>query len=220
MKIPWFHSNTKRQLPQFWLDYTYHFQKLTKLPLAETSFVVFDTETTGLAIKKDRILSIGAVRVLNNQIEVQDSFEVYVKQDIFNPDTVKIHGILQNSALEKVTEEEAVSAFLGYIKNAILVGHHVGFDVAMINQILERHQLPKLKNKLIDTAILYQKTKHEIYVQTVQPYTLDELSDELQIPKSDRHTASGDALITAMVFLKTLSRLQKKKPLEIKDLLS
>lgn len=212
MKLNWFQKKNKHY-PDFWLDYLEYFESDTKNTIEESRFVAFDTETTGFDKKLDRILSIGAVSLKNKTIHVNESFELYIKQDIFKAETVKIHGLMKTGSLKKVDELEAIKQFLGYIKNDILIAHHAGFDYNMVNAMLHRHGLGKLKNKFIDTGYLYKKSKHIIYQENLKNYSLDELCKELNVPTVDRHTASGDALITAMLFLKISSRLSKKNEL-------
>ncbi len=219
MKFNLFRKKEKHNLPTYFKEYQESILKTQKLPIAETRFIVFDTETTGFSHKTDRVLSIGAVAVINNTINVNDSFEVYVKQQIFKAETVPIHGILKEGRIDKITELAALKLFLKYINNAVLVGHHINFDVQMINEILKRNKLPKLLNKTIDTGYLFKKSKHIVYQIEEKNYTLDNLSDELNISKSDRHTASGDAYITAIAFLKILSRLNTNDTLKFRDLL-
>ena len=218
MKINWFQKKDKKPLPGYFLKYQESFLNAKKLPIKETRFVVYDTETTGFS-KKDRVLSIGAVSVIDNIINVNDTFEVYVKQKLFRAETVPIHGLLKGGESEKITELTALKLFLKYIGNAVLVGHHINFDVEMINEILRRNKLPILLNKTIDTGYLYNKSKHTIYQNEKKHYSLDNLCDELNISKSDRHTATGDAYITAIAFLKILSRLNKNGDLKFRDLL-
>jgi DNA polymerase-3 subunit epsilon len=105
---------------------------------------------------------------------------------------------------------------LEYIKDAVLVAHHAAFDVAMINFALKRMNLPKLKNKVLDTGHVFQKTKLD---NSKAHFSLDDLSKRFNIPQHDRHTASGDAYITAILFLKLLSILNKKDDLTLRDLL-
>jgi DNA polymerase-3 subunit epsilon len=183
-------------------------------------FVVFDTETTGFNRILDRVLSIGAVSVIHNAVNVADSFEVYIKQQIFRPESVPIHGILKQGELEKISENEAMEQFLKYINNAVLIGHHVNFDIEMINQILQRNGLGVLQNITLDTGTLYKKSKHRIYKDQEKNYSLDDLIEALNVPNIDRHTATGDALITALVYLKILSRIKQGKSITLKDLLS
>ncbi len=208
----------KKKYPDFWKTYSDCFQHKNNGNLDTIRFVIFDTETTGLDITKDRVLSIGAISIIGNSIDVSGSFEIYLQQEEFNKNSVEIHGILKEGNLTKLDEREAVIQFLEYIKDAVLIAHHTAFDIAMMNQCLKRLNLPKLKNKTLDTGILFKKTKqHE---PKDKPYSLDELCAIFKIPKHDRHTASGDAFITALLFLKTISQLKKRnKNLTLKDLL-
>ncbi|ULC60789.1 3'-5' exonuclease [Flaviramulus sp. BrNp1-15] len=207
--------------PDFWLAYIDSFDAKKKASIENTRFVAFDTETTGFDRKKDRILSIGAVSFTGKSIEVNKSLELYLEQNIFKPETVQIHGLMKNGYEEKISELEAIKVFLNYIKDAVLIAHHANFDKTMVNQMLLRHGLGELKNDFIDTGVLFNKSKHIIYKESLkEKYSLDDLCKELNVPKVDRHTASGDALITAIVFLKILSRLDKRKHLEWGYLLS
>ncbi|PKV51712.1 DNA polymerase-3 subunit epsilon [Aquimarina sp. MAR_2010_214] len=211
--LRWFRH---KQYPDYWNRYLQHFNTKKDRTLATTRFVVFDTETTGLDITNDKILSIGAIAVTGNTMDVADSFEVYLQQETFNPETVEIHGILKSGHITKVKESEAIAHFLDYIKDAILVAHHADFDVAMINKCLARLQLPKLKNKTLDTGVLFKKT--ELCKATHKHYGLDELSAIFNIAKHDRHTSSGDAFITGLLFLKIIASLTKKRKVTLKDL--
>jgi DNA polymerase-3 subunit epsilon len=198
----------KREYPTFWKSYCNCFKEKQNDAIENVRFVVFDTETTGLNTKKDRILSIGTIAINNNRLKVVDNFECYLIQDIFSSESVKFHGLLKEGKFTKVTEEEAIINFLAHIKNSVLVAHHAAFDIAMINQALKRLNLPKLKNKVLDTGHLFIKTKLDTSKKNI---SLDLLSHQFNISQHDRHTASGDAFITAFVFLKLLNILKKKK---------
>ena len=207
----WFkHKN----YPDFWKEYLKTFKIKQPKSIEKTRFIVFDTETTGLDTVKDRILSIGAIAITNGIIDVADNLEIYLKQDEFNTDTVEIHGILKEGNIEKFSEEKAIEYFINYLQNAVLIAHHAAFDVKMINAALTRMNLPKLKNKSIDTGILYKKLDGK----TGNHFNLDALCKEFNIPKHDRHTASGDAFITALLFLKIISKLKKERTVYYSDL--
>lgn len=216
----WFKKNKEEEdQPYFWQNYAKSFDEKLPEHISEIRFVVFDTETTGFDYDEDRILSIGAVRIENRSIEISDNFEIFLDQAKFNPETVKIHGIIQNEKFEKLTELEALKKFLSYIQNSVLVAHHAGFDIKMVNKALSRHGLPKLKNKVLDTSILYKKTRIATnLIDRDKIYSLDEIAEAYNIDLIDRHTASGDAYITALIFMKLLSRLRKGKDSTLKDI--
>lgn len=201
MSLNWFNKIIKEH-PKFWETYLTYFEENQS---KEKRYVVFDCETTGLDYKSDRILSIGAVAIQHNEIIVNDYLEVFLQQEVFKAETVPIHGILREGKEEKIVEAEAVIRFLEFVKDATLVGHHVDFDIEMINQSLARLDLGKLKNQSMDTDIMYQKLKYLPYEQHT---SLDELCTIYKIKKSDRHTASGDAFITALLFLKLKRKLE------------
>ena len=189
------------------------------ITIEETRFVVLDTETTGLDYENDRILCIGALVLQNGVISVQNSFEVYIEQDHYDKSTAQIHGILKAFVIQRPTEREALEQFLAFLGDSIIIAHHTIFDVTMINKALERNGLPELTNKRLDTAILYKKTLIKSHLfERKDHYTLDDLADKFDISKKDRHTALGDAYITAIAFLKIVKKLREKKEINLNDL--
>jgi DNA polymerase III subunit epsilon len=184
-----------------------------------TRFVILDTETTGFNYEEDRILCIGAIALQNNRIEINSGFEVYIQQEYYNKDSAKIHGILKQATYKGSTELEALQQFLDFVDDAILVAHHAVFDITMINKALERNGLEVLKNKSLDTAILYKKTLLKTrLLDRKDRYSLDDLIEKFDISKKDRHTAMGDAYITAIAFLKIINKLKTKKEITLYDL--
>lgn len=211
---------TGKEIPEYWKQYKESLKHTNSLSISKAKFVVFDCETSGLDPKTDRILSMGAVTINDKTINVKKTFEKYLKQEIFKRESVAIHGLLKKGTYNKCSEEDAIIDFLKYIEGAILIGHHVNFDVNCVNYALKRMGLPKLKNKTLDTGVLFKKTKHEVYSDVFNKhYTLDEICDELKIKKTDRHTAYGDAYITAIVYFKILGKLNRNSNLKLKDLL-
>lgn len=187
--------------------------------IEETQFVVLDTETTGFDYDNDRILCIGALVLQNGIIAIQDSFEVYIEQDHYDKATAQIHGILKAFVIQRPTELEALQQFLAFLGDSIIIAHHTIFDVTMINKALQRNGLPELTNKRLDTAILYKKTLIKSHLfERKDHYTLDDLADKFDISKKDRHTALGDAYITAIAFLKIVKKLKEKKHINLNSL--
>lgn len=189
------------------------------ITIEETRFVVLDTETTGFDYENDRILCIGALVLQNGTISVQNSFEVYIEQDHYDKSTAQIHGILKAFVIQRPSELEALQQFLAFLGDSIIIAHHAIFDVTMINKALERNGLPELTNKRLDTAFLYKKTLIQSHLfERKDHYTLDDLADKFDISKKDRHTALGDAYITAIAFLKIVKKLKEKKAISLNSL--
>jgi DNA polymerase III subunit epsilon len=182
-------------------------------------FVVLDTETTGFDYDNDRILCIGALTLENGVINLQNVFEHYIDQEHFDKTSVQIHGIIRSDVLDHKSEIEVLQLFLDYLGDSIIIAHHTLFDITMINNALVRNGMDKIKNKTLDTAVLYKKTliKSNL-IQHKDQYTLDDLADKFDISKKDRHTAVGDAYITAIAFLKIIKKLREKKEMMLYQL--
>jgi DNA polymerase-3 subunit epsilon len=194
-----------------WQFVTHLFGHRPDPDLSQLKYVVLDTETTGFDVKRDRILCIGALKLYRQQILVSEALELYIKQDHYDSGSAEIHGILSKEARPCLHEAQALREFIDYLDEAVIVAHHAAFDMAMINAALERHGLPGIRNRVIDTSSLYRKTLiASPLIIKKERYTLDELADKYDISKKDRHTALGDAYITAIVFLKIVNALKQK----------
>ncbi len=202
---------SKKKIPGFWSAYLSTFQYSASGSIEDSRVVVLDTETTGFDLGRDRILCIGAVCLVGNTIEVNKSLEIYIKQERYDRESAEIHCIIKDERRPCLSEVEALKIFLEYIGSAVLVGHHANFDISMINNALKRNGLPSLMNKVLDTGVLYKKTLlNSPLLERRESYSLDHLADKFNISKKDRHTALGDAYITAIAFVKILHQLDSK----------
>jgi len=190
-------KNINKEYPEFWKTYLSKFDKKSK------RFVVLSTETTGLSLDKDVILSIGSFSVINNGILIADSFETIIAQYKFFHENGISNEFTVETKMKKLGEPEAIQAFVDFIGNAVLVGHHIDFDVEMINVALERLGCGRLKNEALDIDVMYRKLTD---INNKQ-FSLEELCIIYKIPKSDRNSSSEDAYKIALLFLKLKSRL-------------
>jgi DNA polymerase-3 subunit epsilon len=198
MAFEWLKGST----PQFWKNYITLFDNDSNA--VSKRFVIFDMETTGLDAREDVILSVGAIAVIGNGIEIGDFLEVYIRQDKFASKSIAFNNAVVKEANEKVVEAEGMIQFLNFVKDSTLVGHNVNLDIEMVNQALKRLDLGRLKNPLMDTNALFQRWKG---LPDDTRTSLDDVCDALKIDKSDRHTAWGNAYTTALVFLKLKRKL-------------
>ncbi len=174
-------------------------------------FVVLDSETTGLDPRTDRLITIGAVAVEADEIVLADLFEEMIKV-AYNSSAVTVHGITRDEAKGGLDEPEAVAAFLEYLRDGVIVGHHINHDIEMLNRACERHFGMTLRNRSLDTMDLALHLKDDgVFPEAAEMggFTLDALCALFEIEPWDRHTAGGDAFITALVFLRLL-RLARK----------
>ncbi|MEO0627510.1 MAG: 3'-5' exonuclease [Bacteroidota bacterium] len=185
-----------------------------KTPVDQLRFTILDVETTGLNTRQDRLLSIGALRIHDRKIILEDALELYLDPPEGRKKTraITIHGLLPGSKNRSYLEEEnAIRKLLDFIGNDILVGHHLGFDIAILNTSLERLDAPKLQNTIVDTAKLAERLYPNSYPPRPDQYQLDHLCRKHNIPLSDRHTALGDCFITGVLLLKLLHGLEDRK---------
>lgn len=190
-------KNINKEYPEFWKNYLSKFEKKSN------RFVVLSTETSGLSLSKDVILSIGAFSIINNSILIGDSFETVIAQYKFFHDNGISNEFTVETKMKKMGEPDGIQALVEYIGNSVLVGHHIDFDVEMINVALEKLGCGRLKNEALDIDVMHRKLKD---INNKQ-FSLEELCDIYKIPKSDRNSSSEDAYKIALLFLKLKSRL-------------
>lgn len=181
--------------------------------LRDLCYVVFDTETTGLSTKKDDVIQIGAVRIMNGKKVNGEIFDHYVdpKRPI-PPASTKIHGITDDMLTGALLLPEVRNNFHKFCTNAVLIAHNAPFDMAFLKR--EQSETLQFNHPVLDTVLL----SAIIYGQTCT-HTLDALAERLGVPIEEeaRHTALGDANATADIFLKLLPILEAKGIVTLKE---
>jgi DNA polymerase-3 subunit epsilon len=175
-------------------------------PSDRVRFVVLDSETTGLDPRKDRLITIGAVGVVGGEILLDDVFDALLEVQ-YNSAAVTVHGVTREESLQGITEPEALERFLAYLQDGVIVGHHIGHDVATLNAGYERHWGFSLQNRSLDTMELTLNLERDGAFRgndSISEFSLDGLCNLFGVIPHDRHTASGDAFMTAQVFLRLL----------------
>lgn len=175
-------------------------------PIDAVRFVALDSETTGLNPLTDRIITIGAVAVQGGEIVLDDSFEALLRVER-NTAAVAVHGITRDETRAGVDEPEALRRFLEYLQDGVIVGHHIDHDISTLNAGYQRHWGFDLLNRSLDTMDLtlhLERNGAFADRERVREFTLDSLCELFGVVPHDRHTAGGDAFITAQVFLRLL----------------
>ena len=175
-------------------------------PSAGVRFVVLDTETTGLDPRRDRIISIGALAVRNGEMLLDDVFEVLLQID-YNKSSVTVHGITRDEAAAGTDEPEALASFLDYLGDGVIVGHHIGHDIQALNCACQRQWNLDLRNRSLDTMDLTLHLNDDGAFagrSVADGFSLDALCEMFGVVPHDRHTAGGDAFLTAQIFLRLL----------------
>lgn len=180
-------------------------EALAKAALQSLSYVIFDTETTGLNPQTDEICQIAALRVVNGKIVVGERFDMLVNPGRSIPAAATaVHHITDAMVAEAPDVVSALSRFHAFAKGAVLVAHNAPFDMSFLRrreaEIGARFDQPILDTVLCSAILYGQSAEH----------TLDALCARLhiQIPDDARHTAIGDAIATTEAFRKMIPMLE------------
>ncbi len=197
-------------------------------PLSDYSFVVFDTELTGLKRKKDEIIAIGGVRIRNLQIDLSDTFHYYVRPEkLDHTKATLVHKITPEQLKQVPPLQEVLPRFLSFVGTDLLVGHFIGLDMGFLNVATRKFYNGTLANSCLDTLRMAQIYKrvilgryHENSTSSKNNYNLQSLSLEFNLPFFDAHDALDDALQTAYLFLFFAKKMQKYGVVSLSDLYS
>lgn len=168
------------------------------VPITETRCVVIDVETTGLNLMQDRLISIGAVAVVNGKIALGDSFYIILQQQAAsNKGNILLHGIGTSAQLEGEPPVDALLSFLDYLGKAPLIAFHVTFDETMIRRALQEYLGLSFKHPWVDLAYVMPGLNPPL---ASRYRALDDWIGHFGIRIDVRHNALADALATAQLF--------------------
>ncbi|MEM4699703.1 MAG: 3'-5' exonuclease [Candidatus Nezhaarchaeales archaeon] len=198
-------------------------------PLEEAPFVSIDVETSGLDPKRNDILSVGAVLILNGEVRLDRSFHSYVRPERgLATEAPPVHGITRDDLLGGPSFKEVAPRLMKLLEGAVLVGYNVPFDASFLNEALRRCSLPQLKNPLLDILPLsygiFARLRMDFELLKMDHLALSgqmglgALAGLLSVPVINRHTAMGDALTAALIFLKLLSLARSAGARRARDL--
>lgn len=183
------------------------------LPLRDMTLVVLDTETTGFKPHLgDEIISVGACFIEDGNI-LSDTFHELVNpgHDI-PPFITDLTGISNEMVAGAEHFCSVAEGLLDILQNRIIVGHSIEFDLNFLNYKLKPFGI-RIKNPYIDTCELSHAINKEHRI-----HTLDSILSRMSIPPEGRHTALGDALLTARVFMNFQKHLEDKEIFTMRDL--
>lgn len=183
----------------------------SKLPHQLSRYVVVDVESSGLDMKKDRLISIGAVAVVNGVIDFNDAFEVFLRQEEASTHAnILIHGIGGSAQRDGMDPPEALVTFLQYLGKSPLVAYHALFDQTMIEHAMSDHLGLSFEQTWIDLAWVMPDIFREAIAEQVD---LDDWLTLFGIENIQRHNAVSDAYATAQLLQVAIARGSQRNAL-------
>jgi DNA polymerase-3 subunit epsilon len=185
------------------------------LPLHEYEMVVFDTELTGLNVKKDEIVAIGGVKVRNLQIQCSETFYALVRpEDNLHTPSTLLHRITPQELRKAEKLADILPKFLEFCGDAVQIGHYLRLDLEFFNAAAKKLLGGAITTPYLDTmrlAMAYNEAKHGHYYDHSNihgAYTLTALSQEFGLPVFTAHNALQDSLQTAYLFLFLVKKMR------------
>ena len=172
-------------------------------PLEELPILVVDSETTGLDVAIVRIISLGAVRCHGHRLYPRINLDSLVNPGIpIPPRSTAVHGITDRMVAGAPDFAAGWPPLAEMIEGAVVVGHSIGFDLAILKAECDRYGLTWHTPPALDTALLYSA----LYPKE-QDIGLESLATRFGVEIEGRHTALGDALVTAEVWVALMAQL-------------
>lgn len=178
--------------------------------------IVLDVETSGLSLRKDRLISIGAVAVVNGRIALNDCYSIVLQQDsVSERENILLHEISGNAQREGMPAADALLSFLEFAGKDPLVAFHVMFDKTMIKKAIKRYLGFNFNQPWLDLAYVTPGLNPD-FASSFN--TLDDWSEKFHINNNSRHNALADALATAQLYLVTQAQGRRKNILSFEGL--
>jgi len=168
--------------------------------ITNSTFIAFDTETTGLSRRSDRIVELAAVRFNMHRVLAR-------KRWLLNPGipiprfATRVHGITDTMVADKPSFKDIYPAFTNFISDAVLLAHNASFDKAVLSAEAARNGFEPLQNIVVDTLRLSRK-----FYPKLTSHRLETLVTELKLKRGGAfHRADADAEYVRLVFLTTFT---------------
>lgn len=176
--------------------------------LRQQRFVVLDLETSGLNMRRDQVLSIGAVVIENGGIDLSRQFECTLQREGHRASaSTLIHGIAPSEIANGVEPAEALLSFMEFVGDSPLLAFHAEFDQRMLARALKQSLGYRLRHAFFDVAEIAPLVCPQAKLNHAG---LDDWTQHFGLQVQQRHHASADALATAELALILFSKARQQ----------
>ena len=165
--------------------------------------VVLDCETSQFDKKKGELLSVAAVVVSGQSIELSNALDLTIQSDVeTHPGAVRVHHLRREDRTQGVSAAEAIERLLDFVGNRPICGFYIEFDRAVLNRYLQALHGFELPNRFIEVSEMYARKKRRNIPELSLDLTFEGLAKDLDVPVIGRHTALGDVISTSLMLIK------------------
>ena len=169
---------------------------LLENPITEARFMALDLETTGFAAYAgDEIVQIAMIEYRGLEPTGEELCSLVKPSIPIPPESTAVHGIDDAAVADAPPVEEVIDDMVAFLDGAVIVGHHVAFDMRFLNRVTQRELFCRLPHPAVDTMLLYLSRSGQL-----GHYELDDVASACGISLQGRHDARGDALIAGRIF--------------------
>ena len=196
------------------------------LPIESASYVVMDTELTGLEYRADSIVSVGAMKMTGSRIELNRTFyEVVRPRTELTSKSIVVHEITPSETAMRPGIETILEGFLQFCGGAVIVGHFISLDLKFLSKELKKAGFAQLKNPAVDTCVVHDWLLGQgngfssNYLGRMESKDLFSLAKKFEVPVQGAHNALMDAYVTAQLFQRFMVITRKLGVKTLRDLL-
>jgi len=182
----------------------------SRTPVPDVAFLAVDLETTGLDPRRDHVLAMGWVPVIDSEVVLRDAREVLVRPPagVSVGESANIHGLTDDGLVDASDLGDALSELLEALRGRVLVAHHAPLELGFLTHAVRAVYRARLPVTAVDTMQLQ-------YRLVVGPHgdvasgalRLDAARRHLHLPRYTAHRASIDAIATAELLLAQAAEL-------------
>lgn len=168
--------------------------------------IIFDTETTGLSAREDRIIEFGGIELVN-RFPTGRTFHHYINPQghAIHPDAQAVHGISEADLVGKPSFADLAGELVEFLDGAMLIAHNASFDIGFLDAEFSRIGMPRIDPAMVIDTLAMARRKHPM-----GPNTLDALCRRYGIDNSHRtkHGALLDSELLAEVYIELIGGKQ------------